>query len=266
MHLPDDASLPFCLGLDAPVPPGYFTLGLVRQGVCRLLARSSPLLLPAGTLFLVPPGSGCALARGTGASLVGLGFRRSLVDPLGLDTALTATVELLASPSPRALRLRGRDLEEADAVFAWMEREGRSQRPGFAAMLRLKIMEAVLLLAQGSACREEDGRALRFHPEEALLYVREHCTDPLTLAGMAARYGMNASYFSRLFHAQAGISLVDCINRERLQRSCQLLKRSDAGVADIALAVGYNNLSYFNRIFRRAMGVSPREYRASSRR
>ena len=267
MHLTvsDDASRPFCLTFDAPVPPGYFALGLVRVGVCRLLRRSDPMLVPAGTLFLLPPGSGTAVQRVPGAAVSGIGFGRSLVDPLGGDTSPTSTVELLASCVPRVVRLRGRELEEAAALFTWIEREARAPRPGFVPMLRLKVMEAFLLLEQAGASPAGQVALPRFHAEEALRFVREHCTDELTLAGVASRYGMNPSYFSRMFHARTGISLVDCINSARLQKSCQLLKRSEASIADIALAVGYNNLSYFNRIFRRAMGMGPRQYRAASR-
>jgi AraC-like DNA-binding protein len=133
-------------------------------------------------------------------------------------------------------------------------------------MVRLKIMEAMLMLArarQGTTVGR--GAPLRFHAEEAVAYVREHAADALSLPAVAARYGMNPSYFSRLFRKHAGLTLVELINTARIQKSCQLLKRTDASIVEIAVSVGYNNLSHFNRYFRRIIGMSPREYRADGK-
>lgn len=265
--MPDDPSFPFSIGLESLAAPGAFLLGLVRLGSLRMLTQGPPVPLPAGTLFLVPPGSACRLAREPGAVATGFSFGRSLVDPLSLESSLDLVVECLSSPLPRLARLRAPELAEAAAIFASLEREARDVRPGFPSMVRLKLTEAILILGRaGSAAHEDGGATLRFHPEEAMQHVRERCADPLTLAGVAARYGMNPSYFSRLFHRHAGMPLVEFINRARIQRSCQLLKRSEASIVEIAVAVGYNNLSHFNRQFRVIMGQSPREYRLSSRR
>jgi AraC-like DNA-binding protein len=268
--VPDDPSFPLSIGLEPPAGPGIYLLGLLTGGRLRLITPGSSLLLATGTLFLVPPGTACRFAREPETRASGVRFPRSLVDPLLLDSALTAAVELLAAASPRTIRLHGHEVEEAAAVFSWLEREARAVRPA-AAMTRLKIMEAILLAARGETPQDAGGATgsravMRFHPEEALQFVRDHCTDPLTLPGLASRYGLNPSYFSRLFHRHAGMPLVEFVNKARVQRSCQLLKRSDASILEVAVAVGYNNLSHFNRCFRRTMGMSPREYRSTSRR
>ncbi len=265
--MPDDPSFPFSIGLGSLAAPGAFLIGLVRQGSLRILGQGPAVVLPAGTLFLVPPGSACRLVREPGAVAAGFSFGRSLVDPLSLESSLDLVVEALSSPLPRLARLRAPELAEAAAIFASLEREAKDLRTGFPSMVRLKLTEAILILGRaGSEARDGESPAvLRFHPDEAVQHVRERCADPLTLAGVAARYGMNPSYFSRLFHRHAGMPLVEFINRARIQRSCLLLKHSDASIVEVAIAVGYNNLSHFNRQFRRAMGVSPREYRLSSR-
>ncbi len=263
-----EPSFPFAIGLESSAGPGSFLLGLVTRGVLRILRAGPTSILPAGTLFLVPPGFACRFVKEPGSVVSVVSFGRSLVDPLALDSSLDLVVETLASSDLRMARLRGPELAEAEALFAFTEREAREQRPGFPSMVRLKLTEAILLLGRvGSGAAEGDARpVLRFHPDEAMQFIRERCTDQLSLAGIAARYGLNPSYFSRLFHRHAGMPLVEFINRARVQRSCQLLKRSEAGIIDVAVAVGYNNLSHFNRSFRRFMGMSPREYRISSRR
>ena len=131
---------------------------------------------------------------------------------------------------------------------------------GFQSMMRLKLMELILLLARART-DTRGSTPIRFHHVEAMEYIQAHSADPLTLPDLAARYGLNPSYFSRLFSSKAGMPLVEYINRIRIQKSCLLLKRSEASIMEIALAVGYNNLSHFNRYFRRLMGKSPHEYR-----
>jgi AraC-like DNA-binding protein len=270
--LPDDPSFPFSIGVEPLVAPGAFVLGLVRRGALRVVCPGPALTLPPGTLFLIPPGSGCRLSKDAGTAVAGFSFGRSLVDPLSLDSSLDLVVEMLASPLPRVACLRAPELAEAAAIFSSLEREATDLRLGFPSMVRLKLTEAILILGRagttpgGTAVQDRKGPAvLRFHPEEAMQYIRDRCADQLTLAGVAARYGLNPSYFSRIFHGHAGIPLVEFINRARIQRSCLLLKRSDASIVEIAVAVGYNNLSHFNRQFRRIMAASPREYRLSSR-
>ena len=74
---------------------------------------------------------------------------------------------------------------------------------------------------------------------------------------------MNTSDFSRRFKDLAGCPLFEFINRQRIKRACAMLKSSKLSIVEIALKVGYNNLSFFNRYFLRIMGVTPRAYKSS---
>jgi len=240
-----------------------FTLLLVRTGVARLLHQGKVTLLPAGSLLLLPPGVGYLSRADPGADIRLLCFGRSLVDPLTLNGSVDLAIEMLASLAPISTRLTGRECEDVSALYSAMEKETTARSPGFQGMVRLKLMEAILLLARArhGAPAGETRTPIRFHPDDAMQYIQAHSADALSLSDLSARYGLNPSYFSRLFRSHAGVSLVEYINRIRIQKSCLLLKRSEAGIVEIALAVGYNNLSHLNRYFRRIMGKSPREYR-----
>jgi AraC-like DNA-binding protein len=235
-----EAGLPFHLGIDPALGSGVFRLGLVMRGPVRILGTGDAVVLAAGTLFLVPPGYPCRFLK-----------------------HMDALVETLASGVPTVARLAGVPLAEAGALLESLEREAREPRLGSEPMVRLKLLEGILMLVRA---RPGAGHGtLRFHADEAQQFIRDHCADPLTLDGLAARYDLNPSYFSRLFHREVGMPLVEFINRSRVQKSCQLLKRTDAGIVEIALAVGYNNLSHFNRSFRRFIGMTPREFRSGGR-
>ena len=102
--------------------------------------------------------------------------------------------------------------------------------------------------------------------DDAIRYIELHYSDSFGLDWFVARCAMNVTDFSRRFKERAGCPLFEFINRQRVARACALLKSSDLSIIDIAEAVGYNNLSFFNRYFLRITGLSPRAYRAGSAR
>jgi AraC-like DNA-binding protein len=262
-----EPAFPFHFGVSTSPAPGLFALVLVEAGALQIQWGATSRALPPGSLLFIPPGAGVRLARRPDTVASGCAFGRSLVDPLGLGTAVESIVGMLASSSPMAARLGAQGFAEARAVLALLGREAEARSTGFEAMVRLRLMEALLILARGLSPSAviAPHTPLRRHPDDAMHYIQEHYADALSPAQIAERFGHNPSYFSRLFHQRAGMTLVEYINRIRIQKSCQLLKRSDAGITEIALAVGYNNISHFNRFFRKLMGMTPREYRMASR-
>lgn len=252
-------------------------LVLVRSGLLRL----EPAAYPAASLVLLPPAmSGIAPPRAAPAAGASgpeariVRFGRSLVDPLDLDETADLVMDLMGSAKPSAARLSPGEAAEAEALFVSLEREDARRALGAGDMIRLRLLELAVLLARARheavparpEASDHAAAPLRFHAGEASGYIEEHCADALTLDGLAARYAMNPSYFSRRFHDECGLSVVECINQARIRKSCLLLKRTEASVLEIAFAVGYNNLSHFNRYFRRLTGMSPRDYRKPGQR
>jgi AraC-like DNA-binding protein len=174
-------------------------------------------------------------------------------------------VETLAATAPRLALLDPDDLEEALSLFPFLEREGdvASRLP----IIRLKVLELLLLLgADRGGGRDPAAEAKpRFRAAQLMAYIEERYAESFSLDDLAARFALNPSYLSRAFKADSGYTIVEYVNKVRIQRSCVLLKRSSASILDIALAVGYNSLSHFNHYFRRITGSSPREFRSRSR-
>jgi len=185
-------------------------------------------MLSAGTLLLVPPCCSCRLVKGQDAAVRTLAFSRSLVDPLTLEPSVNLMVGTMSASEPQASHLSPTELEQADFLFSSLAKEAQQKGTGYQSMVRLKLMEVLLLLSRGRCGGEgaDSCAPFRFHPEEAMQHISDRCADPLTLSEIASRYGLNPSYFSRLFRRHAGMPLVEFINRARIQKSCQLLKRS----------------------------------------
>ncbi len=102
-------------------------------------------------------------------------------------------------------------------------------------------------------------------PEQELVlsvlrYVEEHYRGG-SLTEAAAQLHYDPAWLSREIKRRTGKNYTDLVQDKRLSQAAWLLKNTGKRVEDIALAVGYENLSYFYRIFTQKYGVSPRELR-----
>ena len=98
---------------------------------------------------------------------------------------------------------------------------------------------------------------------KALAYIDAHLTEPFTEGDLAAIAGRSPSSFSRFFRRHTGMALIQYVNRLRVNLACQLLMGDGAlPITEIAFAVGFNNLSNFNRQFLAQKGMPPSRFRA----
>ena len=82
--------------------------------------------------------------------------------------------------------------------------------------------------------------------------------------GEAARIAsMTESAFSRFFKLRTGMTFIDCVTEVRLGHASRMLISTTKTIAEIAYSCGFNNISNFNRVFRRKKGCTPRELRES---
>jgi len=98
---------------------------------------------------------------------------------------------------------------------------------------------------------------------QAVVYIKNHLADNLTVRSTADALLVNANYLSGKFHREVGMTFTDFVNRERTDQAAALLRRTNMQIQQIAAAVGYNNTSYFAKQFLRFHGVTPREFRSN---
>jgi AraC-like DNA-binding protein len=101
---------------------------------------------------------------------------------------------------------------------------------------------------------------------QAIRHLTAHFRNPIRLEDLLQITGLSRPTFARQFKAHSGRSFSEFLNRLRLQAACDELKSSDRGVLDIALASGFTQVSFFNRLFRRELKCSPTDYRLRNRR
>lgn len=105
----------------------------------------------------------------------------------------------------------------------------------------------------------EDKR--QYTVRKALEFIRAEYMNKIGIAEIAKHCGYSEFYLMKLFKQYTGESCVDYVNNYRLTVAGRQLRDTDDDIAAIAYAVGFNNVSYFNRQFRRQYGMTPREFR-----
>ena len=99
------------------------------------------------------------------------------------------------------------------------------------------------------------------HIREALRIMSERYSEPLPLAEVANAIGLSPNYLSMLFKKIVGVSFREQLNRIRVEESKYLLLYTNYPLAEIAIAMGFTDQSYFNHIFKRLVGISPGQFR-----
>lgn len=97
--------------------------------------------------------------------------------------------------------------------------------------------------------------------KEIKIFIEENSGEEISRNDLAAKVFLHPDYLSRIFKEQMGISLSDFIIQVRIDKAKVLLQKTDDRISDISAKVGYPNTAYFTKLFKRATGMTPKEFR-----
>jgi len=197
------------------------------------------------------------------------------------DPGLVGTA-LAGDPFNGQLRLVGRQLPHAaeldpaglraviDGFDELLDEHAHPERPGSATMVATLLAQLLTRFLRAVLSGQVSGRqpaADEDGPEEDLVrvldYVQEHFTEPINRATVAQALGMRPEAISRLFRRGAGESFSSLLQRLRLGHAVELFESTALGPAEIRQLCGFDSYRTFARVFRSAVGVSPKEYRTA---
>ena len=101
---------------------------------------------------------------------------------------------------------------------------------------------------------------------ESISYMLANPQESIQLETFAQRFGINKTYFSRLFHEKTGISFKKYLTDLRIECAKQMLKEKDLSIIDVGFECGFRSPSQFNRSFKATVGVTPSAYRTKNTR
>ncbi len=100
---------------------------------------------------------------------------------------------------------------------------------------------------------------------KAMSYMRLNCARNLTLGEVADHVGYSHTHFSKMFKEETGCSFRTSLNQIRVEKSKVLLLAGSAPMSEIYSACGFEDQSYFCKVFKKMVGVTPDRYRKQSR-
>ncbi len=163
------------------------------------------------------------------------------------------------------LNLQGAAAYRVEALLREMEAEQRAAAPGYELVLRNLFCTLLVLLSRSYeqlAEKSPPGWSQRHEVVEAALrYIELHHTETLSLDRIARHAAISPSRLAHIFKEHTRRSILHYLHEYRIGRICDDLLRTDRPISELALNMGYGDLSFFGRVFRRHAGCSPTEYR-----
>lgn len=149
-------------------------------------------------------------------------------------------------------------LEDIRISFAQKE-------PGFELMIKTRLYEIWHLLyihAQNHRAEDKGESNHRISTVKSIIeYIQAHYDNPLSLELLAEKFCVSTGHLCRLFKSTTKMSVVEYINFYRISKSTLFLRETDWEISRIAGNAGFNNISYFNKVFRGYMHMTPSEFR-----
>jgi len=138
----------------------------------------------------------------------------------------------------------------------------KTKPQGYDLYIKGKLFEFFFILS--NRCRnEKNPRTTKSLDKMKIIlkYIETNYMHKITIADVADSVEFSESHFMRYFKETMGTSFVDYLREYRLTMASRLLLVSDATILSVAEEVGFDNLSYFNRAFKKHYGVTPSQYR-----
>lgn len=188
-----------------------------------------------------------------------LAGRRSFEDVLNSYLLRFRHQSLHSSPTGKAFHDENGQLRR---IVRELMEEYAQKKDGCIEYIRCLFVQ-MLILTMRKVGTEESPTKKSDEILEITEYVKENYAGSLQLSRFADRFGYSVSHLSRKFSGEMGMGFSEYVQRIRIEQSCRLLENSDLPVSEIAPMVGYDDLKFFGQVFRRLLGLTPREFRAS---
>jgi AraC family transcriptional regulator len=238
----------------------WVCVAAVTQGTFQYRSAHGAAVLAPGAVLLGNQGRcfECGHEHATGDRC--LAFQFTPDEWEGIVAAVPGARPMFVMPSLPPLRRLMRLLAAAEAA-----RDANDGEEWEELALRLAgSVASVLAGSGGGRAARRPSRSDERRISEALRRIEASADEPHSLADLAREAAMSRCHFLRVFRQVVGMTPHQFVLHTRLHRAAVRLRGSHDSVSAIAFAAGFNDLSTFNRRFRRVMGASPTNWRAAN--
>lgn len=153
--------------------------------------------------------------------------------------------------------LRVLQMEYSKKEFGWKE------------IFRSRLKEILILMMRSTILQHSDFDSDKIANEDEMIsdlvrYLHKNGKERAVLTNYCQTHHYSLSYISRRFRQETGMTVLQYLQKIRIDQSCALLAGSKLPIAEVAQAVGYEDAKYFSEIFKRMLGMTPGAYRRMS--
>lgn len=253
-------------GIYGKTPPngGILEIGFVEQNPVLLSGELGEFLIEENGIFIIPPRCSFSVSvrdpglhRHTCAEFL-IRCRSRQTDTCPPPTGKTVTLPLYIPPSPENSEVFALIRNIACAKTAQPDRSYFAECADFMLLIhklceRIKVDDAAAAASPGN----------RRHCARAKAYISQNINRRLTVGDVAAAVGVSKNYLTNVFSSSEGIPLMEYINRSKLSYMLVLMRRYGYTLAQAGKLVGFTDVNYISRIFRRYFGMTVTQYKRS---
>jgi len=245
----------------------FIEVDFIEEGACGMLFGTEYVKLAANDCILIFPGVShyfFTRARG-GCTLVQVEFAAENLPEAAIHAASLSFVDELNAGRHSFLKFQPRSWV-VECIRAIRE-ESAGGAVGKEEMLKLLFARFFILLSReisahfGENPHEAEGADIASRARELLVRLQNEGSGPVRIEDMAASLGVSSRYLRRTFVSSFGTGIVEYLTGLRLRKARQLLGEGKLSVLEVALECGFSSSQYFDRVFRKAMGMTPLAFR-----
>lgn len=250
----------------------YIQIWFVRRGGCTHWMNGRAYPLATGSIFVLPPDIPHYMeCTDPETALVGMEFAPAFIQPDVEEGSfwsadfLEPFIVSLDQIRPR-FPLEGAAAKTVEAALDEILWEFQHQEPGYQLFIRANVLKVLAIISRQYGKKQDEARLqyldrYRDSVTRAVTYLNENFQKKLYLEEVARVAMMSATSFSCVFKEVTGRTFTEQLNFLRVRKAKELLKDPNRTVRGVAYEVGFQDVTYFDRVFKREVGVTPRAYR-----
>lgn len=159
-----------------------------------------------------------------------------------------------------------RETEEVRAVTDKLLSSVQAQSEFIELRISANVSELIYVLYRDGRINTDPRSSL--HKQGARLtiklvdWIEEHYSERITLDELGAICGLSPKYLCSFFKKMTGLTPMDYVNRLRIEKACISISNGHTSITDAAFDSGFNELSYFSKLFKKYVGCTPSEYKS----
>lgn len=256
----------------------YFQIWYVSKGEFIHEINDQSYRMVMGNLYIVPPYTIHRFERAPGRSveIIGCEFTPAFIDEKGRDLSFrsdsfdAAYIQPFLVPPDQLkpkIALSGRTNDEVHRLMLEMLKEYQKEEPYYELVVKSNLLKLLSILIR--AYRQEhdyaaaNNRFYKYRPmiAKVIEHIHKHYDQELRIDQMCRMTNLSKTYFCDLFKHFTGKTFNDYLIDYRIKRSTELLIQTNLTITDICYQVGFNDLTYFSRAFKKHTGISPSHYK-----